>query len=798
MSSDLVGKVPFWMAKFAINKVIRKKMMQNNEVVLPKDDSKWEKLGEISSFKAKKYSLDLGLEKGELRITSLENGILQIQASKKLEEIPKTNAVVLKSKTVPSFVVEKNDDIISVRQEVGSITFASIEIDKQSSKITFKDGFGFGIFNEEFPSFHEDGWYKTIKHPEVSCENHYGFGAKAGPLDKKGETISFWNTDSFAYDTDDSKLYQSQPIQIILRPNGFCYALIYDNPIRSQIIIGDEHGCSSEYYVAGGGINYYLIVGPTVKKVLTKIHKLLGKPPLPPISALGHHQSRWSYYPESEVRALADEFRTRKIPCDYIHLDIDYMDGYRVFTWDKEKFPNPKKLASDLFKQGFRLMTMIDPGVKVDPNYKICKEGIKGKHFCLNPDGSLYTGPVWPGNCHFPDFTQALTREWFGSHFKALTNVGIRGFWIDMNEPSVFNEKGTIDDDVIHPGAGEEKTHKEIHNQYGHLMAQATYEGLQKLLPNSRIYINSRSAYLGTHRYAGTWTGDNNAEWNHLQISIPMLLNMAVSGQLMIGPDIGGFAGKPSSELLTRWYQAGCLYPYFRNHTINKKCSQEPWVFGKKTEEIIRKTIQLRYSLMVYIYNAVRQTCLTGVPAFRALWIDYPNDPVVYMKEWAETEYLFGNNLLVAPILKRGRRKREVYLPSGKWYSFCGEMVFEGGKVHEISVPLEMTPIFVKEGSIIPYISENIQHTGEIQATEISLRIYPKDSEAKVAIYLDDGETLNFENGDYEIAHVEAERRAQDTWYIHVIREGKKKKFIEIGEISIFGEEKSNYLLFEK
>lgn len=797
MSSEMVGKMPFFMVKFAINKVFRKKMIEYNKVVLPEDETRWEKLGRITGFKAKKYIIDITLEKGNLRISSLDNGILHIQVSKDLMKIPQTNAVVLKSKTPPPFTVEENEDSTYIHQELGTIKFASIEIDQKNSKLTFKDGFGFGIFNESIPSYHEEGWYRTVKHPEVSCENHYGFGEKGGPLDKKGEVISFWNTDSFAYDVDDAKLYQTQPIQIVVRPNGFCYALIYDNPHRSQIKIGEDHECSSEYYVEGGGINYYLIIGPTVYKVFTKIHKLLGKPPMPPISALGHHQSRWSYYPESEVRALAKEFRERKIPCDYIHLDIDYMNEYRIFTWDKTKFPNPKKLANDLLEDGFRLMAMTDPGVKVDDEFKLCKEGIRGKHFCMNPDGTIYSGSVWPGDCHFPDFTQAKTRTWFGNHFKALTNVGIKGFWIDMNEPSVFNEKGTIDDDVIHPGEGEPKLHKEIHNLYGHLMAQATYEGLQQLLPNTRIYINSRAAYLGTHRYAGTWTGDNNAEWSHLQVSIPMLLNMAVSGQLMIGPDIGGFAGKPSSELLIRWYQAGILYTYFRNHTINKKCSQEPWVFGKKAEKIIRETIQLRYSLMVYIYNAVRQTCLTGVPAFRALWVDYPNDPVVHIDDWAETEYLFGDNLLVAPILKRGRRQRDVYLPSGKWYSLCGELILEGGKIHEIAVPLDFVPIFVKEGSIIPFIDDNIQHTGEIKETKISLRIYPKNSEAQADIYLDDGETLDFEHGEYEIAHIEAERR-QDTWIVNVKREGKKKKFIQIGEIKILGEEKSNYLLFEK
>ncbi len=798
MSSEMIGKVPFWIAKFAINNVFRRKMIEYNKVVLPEDDTKWTKMNKITSSKVRKYDFQAALENGELLIKSVDNGIINVRISKKLSDIPTTDAVVLESKNPPPLVINKETEEIIIAQESGPNLFIVSKIDKEKGTLSFEDGFGFQIFKEEFPSYHEEDWYKTEKLPDVSCENYYGFGEKGGPLDKKGQTISFWNTDSFSYDVDDQKLYQTQPIQIVVRSNGFCYAVVYDNPNRSQIEINDINGCSTKYYVNGGGINYYLVVGPSVYKVLTKLADLLGKAPFPPISALGHHQSRWSYYPESEVRQLASEFRTRNIPCDYIHLDIDYMNDYRVFTWNKEHFPNPKKMTKDLLEEGFRLMAMTDPGVKVDPKYRICKEGLKGGHFCLNSDGSVYVGPVWPGDCHFPDFTQIKTRDWFGSHYTALTDVGISGFWIDMNDPSVFNEKGTIDDDVIHPGEGKPRPHKEVHNEYAHLMAKATYEGLEKILLNKRIYINSRSAYLGTHRYAGTWTGDNIASWDHLQISIPMLLNMAASGQVMIGPDIGGFAGKPGAELLTRWYQAGILYPYFRNHTINKKCSQEPWVFGKKTEEIIRKTIQLRYSLMLYIYSSIRQTCMTGIPAFRALWIDNPKDPMSHMPEWSETEYLFGDRLLVAPILKKGRRKREIYLPQGKWFSFDGENVFEGGKVHEVDIPLEETAIFVKAGTIIPFINEPIQHTGEIIDSKISLRVYPMDSNAEGEIYLDDGDSLEFKKGDYELVKIEGEKKARDTWYFNITREGKKKKYIEIGEISIFGVEKENYLVFEK
>ncbi|MHA2357467.1 MAG: glycoside hydrolase family 31 protein [Candidatus Heimdallarchaeaceae archaeon] len=797
MSSDLVGKLPIWFVKFAVNKVVRKKQIEYNKVKVPEISDKWNSLGNITEYKKTRDSVYFTLEQGEMKLNSVDDGIIQLQISKKLDEIPETNAIIHKQKQTPSFYIKKKDESVFIQQKSANNLFFDIEFNLESFYVTVKDGFGVPLFYENSSILNLDKWFFSEKRAGIGCEHYYGFGEKAGNLEKTGETISFWNTDSFAYSTKNQKLYQSQPIQIAVRENGFCYAIVYDNPYRSQIRLKQKDQlCFSQYFVQGGGINYYVILGPSVKGVFMKLTKLLGKAPLPSLATLGHHQSRFSYSTETEVRELASEFRKRKIPCDFIHLDIDYMDEYRIFTFDKTKFPDPKKLSTELAEQGFKLVAITDPGVKVDPEYFMYKEGIKGKHFCLNSDGSPFVGPVWPGDCHFPDFNQQKTREWFGKHFSVLTEAGIKGFWIDMNEPSIFSEIGTAPDDVIHPSNNQKKLHEEVHNLYGHLMSQATYEGLSKLLPNQRIFVLSRSAYLGTHRYAGTWTGDNNSEWSHLRICLPMLMNMAASGQLMIGPDIGGFAGKPSANLLIRWYQAACFFPFFRNHTI-KSSKQEPWTYGKGKTAIIKKAIQQRYSFLIYIYNSIRNTYLTGIPSLKAMWIDYPKDPIVYHEKWSETQYLFGDNLLIAPVLDNMRRSREVYLPKGTWYSLEGEK-FEGGSIYEISAPLDYLPVFVKAGSIIPYIEEEIQFTEEIYTNKISLRVYPDGSNAKGFIYLDDGNSLNFEKGDYEIVHIDGEVKASDTWYFNIHREGKKKKYIELGEFRIMGEEKSNYLVFER
>ena len=797
MSTEFVGKVPTKLVKLVLNHVIRKKHFKNNQVIPPEN---WHSLGNFVGIDKEK--MEIKLENGEMKIEYIKPHIVKIFYGLKKEKKPL------------SFAIEKDLDsftqiFVSDRKEVVDISpkgskkqqSISIIIDKDNNLCIFKSPRG-EIYTETIPMHSEEKWYRSIKKSNKPREHYFGFGEATGELDKVNTTVAFWNTDSLPYDNNRKNLYQSQPIQVTIQENGLIYAIIYDNPYKSIISVEKrEEGYITEYSVAGGGITYYLIISSSISDLFSELTYILGKVPLPPLNSLGHHQSLWSYKNEEEVRKVAETFRNKQIPCDFIHLDIDYMDGYRIFTWNKERFPNIKELSSELLeKHNIKLLAITDPGVKVDPEYFMYKEGIKDNHFVKNEDGkTLFEGEVWPGHCHFPDFSQQKTREWFGSKFKILDESGIEAFWIDMNEPSVFSELGTIPETAIHPCDGKNRSHAEMHNQYGHLMSKAVYEGLKKINENKRVFILTRSAYIGTQRYAGSWTGDNNAEWGHLRMSLPMLMNMAISGQVMIGPDIGGFLGKPSAELLIRWYQAGLFYPFFRNHSINKNCRHEPWVFGKRVEKIIRKTIQLRYQLLPYLYTSLVETCKTGIPLFKALFIDYIDDEEVYNKQWLNTEYLVGNSLLIAPILKKWRRKRKVYFPKGtKWFSFDGSQIYEGGKTYTISIPLDsFNFIFIKEGSIIPIIDKDIQSTEEVLKEPLTLLICG-EKEAKGEVYLDDGYTMNYEKEDFEIARFEAKLQEKESWNIYLSREGKKKKYINVENVKQVGHRTIGFAIFEE
>ncbi len=383
---------------------------------------------------------------------------------------------------------------------------------------------------------------------------------------------------------------------------------------------------------------------------------------IPPKWAIGYHQSRYSYETEAEVRALVQSFQEKGIPVDAIYLDIHYMDGYRVFTFDHERFPNPKKLVQDLLEMGIRVVPIVDPGVKEDPEYKTYQEGTYEDHFCKYIEGHPYFGDVWPGKSAFPDFTNTKTREWWGQNHKFYSDMGIHGIWNDMNEPAVFNETKTMDIKVLHGKNGHPKTHRELHNVYGLLMGESTYNGMKKLIGGDRPFLLTRAGYAGVQRYASVWTGDNRSFWEHLAMSLPMVMNLGVSGVPFAGPDVGGFAHDTTGELLIRWTQAGAFTPYFRNHSAIGTVRQEPWAFGEKVESITKKYLELRYVWMPYMYNLFREAHLTGVPVMRPLFLEYPEDPGTMN---VSDQFLLGDSVLIAPILSPGTTHRAVYLPHG-------------------------------------------------------------------------------------------------------------------------------------
>jgi alpha-glucosidase len=581
----------------------------------------------------------------------------------------------------------------------------------------------------------ETGEIETTKLRRSEVETYYGFGEKAFPeMSRNDKFIVNWNTDTFSYPIGTDPIYQSIPFFYALY-DGRAYGLFFNNTFRTWFDMGKQSPERYSFGTGGGELDYFVFTGGkerSPKNILADYAELTGKTPLPPIWALGYQQSRWSYFPESRVREIALGFRKRKIPADVIYLDIDYMDAYRVFTWDKQRFPDPPKLISDLKSQGFQTVLIVDPGIKLDENYSVYRDGRLNNIFVKNPDGTELHRDVWPQSSAFPDFTDPKARTWWGEQFKPQITEGIAGFWNDMNEPGVFmndrTEKPetthhpakTFAYDTPHAGDGLRDTHRRYHNVYGMQMARATFDGVKKLRPDKRPFVLTRAGFAGVQRYSAVWTGDNYASWDHLAMSIPMLANMSVSGVPFVGADAGGFNDRPTPELYTRWLQAASLTPFFRSHSVGWAGNKEPWEFGDEFNDINRSTIELRYKFLPYIYSLFYQHERSGQPIMRPLWYEFPTDKRGYL---VSDEYLLGSDVLVAPVVKEGMREREVYFPAGAdWLDWWTGEKFEGGKPRVVKAPLDLLPLFVRVGSVIP-TQPVIQNTGEMPSVPLTLNI---------------------------------------------------------------------------
>lgn len=575
-----------------------------------------------------------------------------------------------------------------------------------------------------------------------NARDFFGLGEKTLPYNKYGSRYVMWNTDHPAYGVKFDPLYETVPF-LLKADTGGAYGIFFDNPSLTRFDVGATESNTLTYTARAGAFQLYIITGKNAADVVKKFADLTGKMHMPPLWSLGYQQSRWSYYPESRVLTLARNFRAKKIPCDVIYLDINYMNGYRCFTWSPKDFPTPVKMLDTLRSLGFKVVTIIDPGIKDEKGYKVYDSGMKKDVFVKLPDGKDFVGRVWPGDCVFPDFFSEKARAWWGEQYKPLIEDGVNGFWNDMNEPSVFNTPNkTFPPDVLQDVDGDTVEHYEVHNAYGMQMARATRDGLEKLEPGKRPFVLTRSNYAGGQRYAAMWTGDNFASFAHLKLALAMFLNIGVSGQPFVGSDVGGFVGNPSPELYTRWLELGVFTPFFRTHSTNDSKPREPWVFGGEYTKINRETIDRRYELMPEIYTAFRIANETGLPIVRPLYLEFPNDPEAYK---IYNEFIFGSKLLVAPVLDSGAVSRKVYLPAGEWTSIHGGAPLSAGW-HDVNAPLGVTPVFVREGTIL-FTQSLIQNTSE-QSDTLYLRAYG-DKSASGGAYFDDGETYAFRNGDY-------------------------------------------------
>ncbi len=613
---------------------------------------------------------------------------------------------------------------------------------------------------EETCKFH---LYKTL----YGDETFYGLGDKTGFLNKKGYDFMMWNSDNPDPHVENptfKALYKSIPFFITLRDQGV-YGIFLDNPHKSFFDMGFE---SDQYYSFGsaaGELDYYFMYGDTIAEVIGHYTAITGRSPLPQMWTLGYHQSRWSYSSAEEVLELARSFQKYNIPCDAIHLDIDYMERFKVFTSDSEAFPDLKALSKELQSMGIKLVTIIDPGVKAEKGYPVYDTGIEKHYFATTPDGDVYHNEVWPGDSVFPDFTSDKVRKWWGHQSAFQVANDIRGIWNDMNEPASF--KGPLPDDVVFPGddTDDKHLHSEVHNVYGHLMAKATYEGLKEE-DGRRPFVITRACYSGSQKYTTAWTGDNQSLWSHLKMSIPQLLNLGMSGMPLVGTDIGGFGSHTTPELLSRWVEASCFAPLFRNHSAKYTRRQEPWQFDQTTLDINRQYIKLHYKFLPYLYNLCYEETQTGLPLLRPLVLHYQNDPAV---RECNDEYLVGDSILVAPVTEQGARTRMVYLPEGEWIDYWTQEHLDGGRYILREAPLDICPIYVKAGSLLPTWSET-NYVPEQETLPLIVEYYPaakitsvKASPADTSLfkasttdgtllyYQDNGTDFAYETGEYNL-----------------------------------------------
>lgn len=574
-------------------------------------------------------------------------------------------------------------------------------------------------------------------------EKFYGLGDKTGFLNKLGYEYENWNTDNPQAQTDAFKaLYKSVPFLITLKEHGV-YGLFFDNTFRSCFNLGKENSGYYFYGADGGYLNYYFIGGATMADVIKNYTYLTGRTPLPQLWTLGYHQSRWGYECAEDIREVAGKFRELSIPCDTIHFDIDYMDGFRVFTWNEKDYGAPGELISELGGQGYKAVTIIDPGVKLDEGYSMYDEGIANDYFAKTPQGDVYDNWVWPGAAVFPDFGKSAVRSWWAGKQSFLTGMGVAGVWNDMNEPASFH--GELPPDVVFSDEDKPLPHAAMHNIYGHQMAKATYEGLRHAT-GKRPFVITRACYAGTQKYSTVWTGDNQSLWAHLQMAVPQLINLGLSGFAFAGTDVGGFGADCTPELLSRWVQVGAFSPLFRNHSCEGCVRQEPWMFDRRTLDINRKFIELRYRLLPYFYDLFYECENTGLPVMRPLVLHYAQDPETWN---LNGEFLVGEHLLVAPVLEQGATRKMVYLPEGTWYDFNDGSAYVGGQYHLVEAPLDVCPMFAKEGSMIPTWDVQ-QYVGEHDRGTLKLLVFP-GHEGRYVHYRDNGEDFAYRDGAYTL-----------------------------------------------
>lgn len=624
------------------------------------------------------------------------------------------------------------------------------EIDFQWEGVSLlrsKLGRGFGVCGSK--------WVMAFEFHEA--DRFYGLGQKHLGLELSRRRTKFWNTDEFG-DFPASVVesgrpdpsYASFPV-LIVRHADLWAAVVIDNPHGVFV----NTGATESIFQPGAGPfvpelffgsrdgapDVWFLADATPAGLVRNIQALQGRVEPPPVWALGHHQCRWGYRNHDDLKRLADAFEHHEIPNDGLWLDIDYMDGFRVFTVDPAHFLDLNQQLADLASQGYRVVPILDPGLRQDPEYPVYAAAKEADLLCHTPEGGDYVGYVWPGYTVFPDFSLPETREFWANQVKALTDRGFGGYWIDMNDPST----GSVPHDDMRFGRGS-LPHSAYHNQYALGMAEGTKRGLKASRPNERPFVLSRSAYLSSGRHTALWMGDNVSNEHHLKTSVPMALNLSISGMPFVGPDVPGFAGDASNELMRTWYKLGFLFPFFRNHSIKTAADQEPWSRDGLTTRVVTEYIRLRYKLLPYLYQTFLQQSEAGDPILRPVWYHDPSPAF----DRTEDMFYVGDSLLQAPFTT-AEANRTVLVPrharGNRWYDVQNRRFVEAGEVTRHRNTAETTPLFLASPSLLP-LQRGVRKTNANELQRLDLLILLEAGQMVEGVYqYDDGLTEAWREG---------------------------------------------------
>lgn len=628
---------------------------------------------------------------------------------------------------------------------------------------------------DKLPFFEVNGNGEYVYHL-LEDDIVYGLGEQVRGINKKGWKYISWNYDNPNHQEDTQSLYGAHNFIII--SGSVTFGAFFDYAGKMDFDIGYTNRDTLKIKANKNDLTIYIITGENEKDIVKQFRKIIGKSYVPPLWAFGYGQSRWGYKNEQDIRTVAEKYKSADIPIDSIYLDIDYMERYKDFTIDKERFPDFESLVKDMKSQGIHLVPIIDAGVKIEKDYNIYEEGVKENYFCKNADGNDFVGAVWPGRVHFPDFLQPSTRKWFGEKYSVLTKLGIDGFWNDMNEPAIFYTEDRLSDTCekikqltstnmgineyfeftgmvaglngnigdydkfYHNVDGKMIKHSDIHNLYGMNMTRSAFEALKEINPEKRTLFFSRSSYIGAHRYGGIWQGDNKSWWSHILQSMQQLPALNMAGFLFIGSDVGGFGANTTEDLMLRWLQYSLFTPLFRNHSADGTREQELYRFDNV--DVASKMIKIRYSLIPYLYSEFLKAVLNDEMMFKPLAFDFPND---CMAKQVEDQLLIGNELMIAPIYKQNAQGRYVYLPEEmmlvrmkSYDDYTTEILSKGH--HYVDVALNELVFFVRNNKAIPF-NKTAENTSKIDLKSIKLVGYENSS---YTMYSDNGYSPNIKD----------------------------------------------------